>query len=71
VKVLQDEADLAEGLVQRPGQACGSECVSNGCPAGTRSSVSLGFHAPQEGARILGEAIDYARQAQARILRRQ
>jgi nitrite reductase (cytochrome c-552) len=30
---------------------------------------SLGFHAPQEGARILGEAIDYARQAQVRILR--
>ena len=25
---------------------------------------SLGFHAPQEAARILAEAIDYARQAQ-------
>ncbi len=25
---------------------------------------SMGFHAPQEGARILGEAIDYSRQAQ-------
>jgi nitrite reductase (cytochrome c-552) len=27
---------------------------------------SMGFHAPQETARILGEAIDYARQAQVR-----
>ena len=26
---------------------------------------SMGFHAPQEAARILGEAIDYARQAQS------
>jgi nitrite reductase (cytochrome c-552) len=25
---------------------------------------SMGFHAPQEAARILGEAVDYARQAQ-------
>jgi len=25
---------------------------------------SMGFHAPQESARILGEAIDYARQGQ-------
>ena len=25
---------------------------------------SMGFHAPQEGARILGESIDYSRQAQ-------
>ena len=25
----------------------------------------MGFHAPQEAARILGEAIDYARQGQA------
>jgi nitrite reductase (cytochrome c-552) len=32
---------------------------------------SLGFHAPQEGARILGEAIDYARQAQVNLLRRE
>jgi nitrite reductase (cytochrome c-552) len=31
---------------------------------------SLGFHASQEGARILGEAIDYARQAQVSVLRR-
>jgi nitrite reductase (cytochrome c-552) len=30
---------------------------------------SLGFHAPQEAARILGEAIDYARQGQIKILR--
>jgi nitrite reductase (cytochrome c-552) len=30
---------------------------------------SMGFHAPQESARILGEAIDYARQGQVRILR--
>ena len=30
---------------------------------------SLGFHAPQEAARILAEAIDYARQGQIRILR--
>jgi nitrite reductase (cytochrome c-552) len=29
---------------------------------------SLGFHAPQESARVLGEAIDYARQGQIRIL---
>ncbi len=28
---------------------------------------SLGFHAPQESARILGEAIDYARQGQLRL----
>ena len=26
---------------------------------------SMGFHAPQEAARILGEAIDYARQGQS------
>ncbi len=30
---------------------------------------SLGFHAPQESARILGEAIDYARQGQLSVLR--
>src|SRR5262245_49565569 len=29
---------------------------------------SMGFHAPQEAARILGEAIDYARQAQVVVL---
>lgn len=29
---------------------------------------SMGFHAPQEAARILGEAIDYARQGQLKIL---
>jgi nitrite reductase (cytochrome c-552) len=29
---------------------------------------SLGFHAPQEAARILGEAIDYARQGQIKLL---
>jgi nitrite reductase (cytochrome c-552) len=32
------------------------------------SENSLGFHAPQEAARILGEAIDYARQGQVKIL---
>jgi nitrite reductase (cytochrome c-552) len=30
---------------------------------------SMGFHAPQEAARILGEAIDYARQGQVKIAR--
>ena len=30
---------------------------------------SMGFHAPQESARVLGEAIDYARQGQIKILR--
>ena len=30
---------------------------------------SMGFHAPQESARILGEAIDYARQGQIALLR--
>jgi nitrite reductase (cytochrome c-552) len=29
---------------------------------------SMGFHAPQESARVLGEAIDYARQGQVKIL---
>ncbi len=29
---------------------------------------SMGFHAPQEAARILGEAIDYARQGQLKVL---
>jgi nitrite reductase (cytochrome c-552) len=29
---------------------------------------SLGFHAPQEAARILAEAIDYARQGQLKVL---
>ncbi|HRJ50754.1 MAG TPA: ammonia-forming cytochrome c nitrite reductase subunit c552, partial [Phycisphaerales bacterium] len=29
---------------------------------------SMGFHAPQEAARILGEAIDYARQGEVRLL---
>ncbi|MBX3444811.1 MAG: ammonia-forming cytochrome c nitrite reductase subunit c552 [Planctomyces sp.] len=33
------------------------------------SENSLGFHADQEAARILGESIDYSRQAQARALR--
>ena len=28
---------------------------------------SMGFHAPQEAARILGEAIDYARQGQLEL----
>jgi nitrite reductase (cytochrome c-552) len=30
---------------------------------------SMGFHAPQEAARVLGEAIDYARQGQIAVLR--
>jgi respiratory nitrite reductase (cytochrome; ammonia-forming) precursor (EC 1.7.2.2) len=30
---------------------------------------SMGFHAPQEAARILGEAIDYARQGELEALR--
>jgi nitrite reductase (cytochrome c-552) len=30
---------------------------------------SMGFHAPQEAARILGEAIDYARQGQLEVLK--
>jgi len=30
---------------------------------------SMGFHAPQEAARILGEAADYARQGQVEALR--
>jgi nitrite reductase (cytochrome c-552) len=30
---------------------------------------SMGFHSPQEAARILGEAIDYARQAELSALR--
>jgi nitrite reductase (cytochrome c-552) len=30
---------------------------------------SMGFHAPQEAARILGEAIDYARQGQVAAMR--
>jgi nitrite reductase (cytochrome c-552) len=29
---------------------------------------SMGFHAPQESARVLGEAIDYARQGQIKLL---
>jgi nitrite reductase (cytochrome c-552) len=28
----------------------------------------MGFHAPQEAARILGEAIDYARQGQLALV---
>jgi nitrite reductase (cytochrome c-552) len=32
---------------------------------------SMGFHAPQEAARVLGEAIDYARQGEAAALRLQ
>jgi nitrite reductase (cytochrome c-552) len=31
---------------------------------------SMGFHADQEAGRILGEAIDYARQGEASVLRR-
>lgn len=31
---------------------------------------SMGFHAPQEAARILGEAIDYARQGQLALPRK-
>jgi nitrite reductase (cytochrome c-552) len=30
---------------------------------------SMGFHAPQESARVLGEAIDYARQGQIKVLK--
>ena len=30
---------------------------------------SMGFHAPQEAARILGEAVDYARQGQVEALK--
>jgi nitrite reductase (cytochrome c-552) len=29
---------------------------------------SMGFHAPQESARVLGEAIDYARQGQIKVM---
>jgi nitrite reductase (cytochrome c-552) len=31
----------------------------------------MGFHAPQEAARILGEAADYARQGQVAAMRNQ
>jgi len=31
---------------------------------------SMGFHAPQEAARVLGEALDYARQGELAALRR-
>jgi nitrite reductase (cytochrome c-552) len=31
---------------------------------------SMGFHAPQEAARVLGESIDYARQGEVAVLRR-
>jgi nitrite reductase (cytochrome c-552) len=30
---------------------------------------SMGFHAPQEAAKVLGEAIDYARQGEAAAMR--
>jgi nitrite reductase (cytochrome c-552) len=30
---------------------------------------SMGFHAPQESARVLGEAIDYARQGQVKVMK--
>jgi nitrite reductase (cytochrome c-552) len=30
---------------------------------------SMGFHAPQEAAKVLGEAVDYARQGQVALLR--
>ena len=30
---------------------------------------SMGFHAPQEAARVLGEAIDYARQGELAVLK--
>jgi nitrite reductase (cytochrome c-552) len=46
---------LAEALLQRKAQFR-ADFVN--------AENSMGFHAPQEAARILGEAIDYARQGQ-------
>jgi nitrite reductase (cytochrome c-552) len=42
-------------------------CSARPSGASTSSAEnSMGFHAPQEAARILAEAIDYARQGEAR-----
>lgn len=59
-RVAKDEKLLAIGELQRKGQ-WRLDFVS--------SENSMGFHAPQEAARILGEAIDYFRQAEAETIR--
>lgn len=59
-KVAGDEALLAIAALQRKGQ-WRLDFIS--------SENSMGFHASQEAARILGEAIDYFRQAEAAAIR--
>ena len=51
-------------LKYRPCRGCRSQRHAQFYVDFIESENSNGFHAPQEGARILGEAIDYARQGQ-------
>jgi len=62
-------ASLVAALLGAPSSA--SALTRSGMPRGSRTSAPTrapGFQAPQEAARILGEAIDFARQGQAAAL---
>ena len=71
---LVDLLDALKAAKQRQRRRPGDEGGA-GAPAQAQWRVdfinaenSMGFHAPQEAARILGEAIDYARQGQIKVL---
>ena len=60
---------LGVALCQRIGQVVGlPEPVGHWRLDFIAAENSMGFHAPQEAARVLGEAIDYARQGEIAAL---
>ena len=59
-----DAIESAQGAGARPTAALKLETKAQWRIDFVAADRSLGFHAPQESARLLGEAIDYARQAQ-------
>jgi len=69
--------DLIEAIVAAKAKAAPEAWVNAALQAQRRAQWrldfiaaenSMGFHAPQEAARVLGEAIDYARQGQIAVL---
>ena len=64
-QVMKDRADYARKGIAR-GRSAVAVLYTDGILIAAENS--MGFHAPQEAARVLGEAIDYARQGQIAAL---
>jgi formate-dependent nitrite reductase cytochrome c552 subunit len=65
-----DAIEEAEATGERPDAALKLQTRAQWRISFVSADGSKGFHAPQEAARLLGEAIDYARQAQLEAVRR-